>query len=179
MSMVMSYKEFCSMIRKEHSKKVAKVRNSWGVRDAYKYIRKNKWFNIDRPLKEKEFYSIIRTVNNILAGWIAEGKTVTFPERMGSLELKKRERGVSIVGDKLKITYPVDWESTIQLWFKDEEARNNKTLLRFTNGNLYLVKYCKYNATYTNKSFYEFTLNRFIKRSLTENIKKGVTDTLW
>ena len=107
------------MIRKEHSKKVAKVRNSWGVRDAYKYIRKNKWFNIDRPLKEKEFYSIIRTVNNILAGWIAEGKTVTFPERMGSLELKKRERGVSIVGDKLKITYPVDWESTIQLWFKD------------------------------------------------------------
>jgi hypothetical protein len=40
-----------------------KVNNSLGVYDAYKWIRKNKWFNIGRPLKEHEFYSIIRKVN--------------------------------------------------------------------------------------------------------------------
>ena len=43
------------------------INKSWGVYDAYKWIRKNKWFDIGRPLKEDEFYKIIRGINIKLA----------------------------------------------------------------------------------------------------------------
>ena len=36
-----------------------KIRNSIGIYDIYKMLRKNKWLNIGRPLTEHEFYTII------------------------------------------------------------------------------------------------------------------------
>ena len=44
-----------------------KITNSIGVYDLYKLIRKNHWYDIGRPLKEHEFYAIIRKVNSLLA----------------------------------------------------------------------------------------------------------------
>lgn len=156
-----------------------KVTNSYGVYDAYKHIRKNGWYDIERPIKEKEFYSIVRGVNKYFADEISNGNTVVFPSKMGKLELRKGQRGVSLVDGKLKVTYPINWEDTLRLWFEDKQARENKTLLRSENNYVYNVKYCKHDANYENKSFYEFALNRFIKRELKRKINNGQTDTLW
>lgn len=156
-----------------------KVNNSWGVYDIYKFIRKNGWYDIGRPLKEHEFYTIIRGINKLLAENMANGESVTFPEGMGTLELRKFEVGVSIVNGKLKNTYPVDWNKTWQLWYEDEEARKQNILLRNEQKWIYKVKYCVNNATYENKTFYQFTLNRFIKIALKNNIQQGKIDTLW
>lgn len=176
----MSLEDFKTLQLKRCSKdKHFKVRNSFGVYDAYKLIRKNKWFNIGRPLKEKEFYAVVRGVNNLLADNLANGETVTLPEKMGVLELRKWEAGVRLVEGKLKITYPVDWKETWKLWYKDAEARQNNILLRNEQKQVYSIRYNKYRATYENKVFYEFTLNRFIKKALKQNIQKGKTDTLW
>lgn len=175
----MDYKEFNTELRKARVPRKAKVRNSWGIYDCYKHIRKNGWYDIGRPLKEHEFYSIIRSVNKLLADEIANGNEVVFPSRMGKLEIRKFKPGISIVNDKLKITYPVAWEETIRLWFEDEEARNNKTLVRNESPYIYQVRYNKYTANYENKSFYEFSTNRFIKIALGKNVKKGKIDTLW
>lgn len=175
----MDYKEFSNQVRKARIPKHAKVRNSFGVYDCYKYIRKNKWYDIGRPLKEQEFYSIIRGINDLLAEELAQGREVTFPSRMGKLELRKIQTGVSLVDGKLKNTYPIAWEDTLRLWFEDEEARKNKTLLRHETEYVYHIKYNKYNANYENQCFYEFTLNRFIKQALKKNIDKGKIDTLW
>jgi len=155
-----------------------KVTNSFGVYDAYKHIRKNGWYNIGRPVKEKEFYAVIRQVNNLLAKEIAKGNDVRFPERMGLLELRKYERGASFVKGKLRITYPVDWNETLKLWYEDGEAYKNKTLLRTKGKYTYRVKYNVFgdNAKYENKGFYLFTLNRKIKKALKENINQGKVD---
>lgn len=175
----MGFEEFRDKIQKKSQKKHAKVRNSYGVYDVYKVIRKKKWFNIGRPLTEHEFYSIIREVNNLLAEEMAKGNTVVFPLRMGKLELRKRKAGAVISNGKLKVNYPVDWKETLLLWYRDEEAKANKTLIRNECNEVYYVKYNKHNATYENKCFYEFALNRFIKRALKDNIIKGKIDTLW
>lgn len=175
----MEYKEFKEQIVKGRTKKKAKVSNSWGVYDAYKHIRKNGWYNIGRPLKEHEFYSIIRETNNLLAEEIAKGNTIHFPHGMGKLELRKTKRGVYLVEGKIKNTYPVDWDKTLRLWYEDEEAKRNKTLIRNETEYVYEVKYDKYNAKYQNKCFYEFDVNRFIKTELKENIINGKTDALW
>lgn len=175
----MDYTEFRLNLQHARGPKKMRVTDSWGVYDAYKFIRKNKWYDIGRPLKEQEFYAIIRGVNDIMADEIALGKTVKFPCKMGCLELRKFEKGVKIVDGKLKVTYPIDWNETVKLWFEDEEAKKNKTLVRFKDKYIYKVRYDKYNATYDNKLFYQFTLNRFIKQALKENILNGKTDTVW
>lgn len=175
----MTYEEFRKDIQKASTPKKAKVRNSWGVYDAYKHIRKNQWYDIGRPLKEHEFYSIIRGVNNHLAAELSKGNEVHFPSRMGALELRKIQRGVSIVEGKLRNTYPIDWEETLRLWFEDQEQRAAKTLVRKESEYVYHVKYNKHDANYENQCFYEFSLNRTIKKSLKENINKGKIDTLW
>lgn len=175
----MDYKDFKNEVVKNYPGRRAKVRNSWGVYDIYKHIRKNGWYNIGRPLKEQEFYSIIREINKHLAENIANGESVTFPHKMGKLELRKFEKGVSIVDGKLKNTYPIDWENTLMLWYSDEEARKDKILVRDEQKYVYKVRYDKYDATYENKMFYQFVLNRSIKQALKQNIDNRKTDTLW
>ena len=173
------FKEFRNQIVRSRDKKTAKVRNSWGVYDAYKSIRKKGWYDLGRPIKEHEFYGVVRGVNSLLAAEIASGIPITFPSRMGKLELKKTLRGVSIVDNKLRINYPVNWHDTIKLWFEDEEARKNKTLLRDESREGYTIKYNKYDANYENKCFYEFAVNRFIKKALKDEIKNNKIDSLW
>ena len=155
------------------------VRDSWGVYDAYKYIRKNGWYNIGRPVKEHEFYSIIRGINKYLATEIVNGNTVRFPYRMGKLELRKQERGVYFKNNKLRISYPINWNKTLKLWFEDEEARRDKTLVRMENKEVFKVYYNKYTADYNNQCFYDFSLNRSVKVALKENILNNKIDALW
>lgn len=156
-----------------------KIRNSLGVYDIYKIIRKNHWYDIGRPLKEHEFYTIIRSVNKLLAENIANGEDVAFPERMGKLKLIKYPCGVEFIDGKLKNTYPIDWASTKKLWEEDEEEHQKHTLIRYETPVIYRVRYCKEDATYENKTFYQFKLNQFIKKALKQNIITGKTDTLW
>ena len=80
-------------------------------------IRKNHWYNIGRPVTEKEFYAIIRGVNNLLANEIALGHNVIFPERMGRLELRKHPCKATIKNGKLKVNFP-----------KEQEKRARNTL---------------------------------------------------
>ena len=156
-----------------------KVSGSWGIYDAYKLIRKHHWFDIGRPLTEKEFYDIVRQVNNKFADEIAKGTTITFPSKMGKLELRKEKRGVYFNEGKMKVTYPVDWQATLKLWFEDEEAREQKLLIRRNSKNVYKVYFNKYDATFNNKVFYDFTLNRFIKKKLKHNINNGLIDSVY
>lgn len=176
-----TFEEYLSRVvkRKGKGQKHFKVSGSWGIYDAYKLLRKHKWLNIGRPLTEHEFYSIIRGVNDCISEEIVNGQTITFPMRMGKLELRKFPVEVKYVEGKLKIGYPVDWYSTIKLWYEDEEARNSKTLVRNTEKTKYKVLYKKYSANYENQIFYEFILNRFIKEKLRNNIKEGKVDTVW
>ena len=118
----MNYSEFRRQIQNS-SKRCHKVTNSLGSYDAYKYIRKNKWFDIGRPLTEHEFYQIIRRVNNYLAEELVNGNDIIFPNRMGKLELRKRNSlPVIDKNGSLKVTYAIDWDSTLKLWYDDEEA---------------------------------------------------------
>lgn len=174
-----SFEEFRQEVFSRGNRKEHKVKGSVGVYDMYKHIRRNGWYNIGRPVTEKEFYAIVRGVNKLLADEIALGHTVVFPERMGKLEMRKLKRGAFLVDNKLKITYPVNWNDTLRLWYEDEEARKKKTLIRNENEWVYYVKYCKWHANYENKEFYQFKLNSFIKWAMRDNIKSGKTDTIW
>lgn len=174
-----TFKEFRGRVLKRSCKRQSKIRKCIGVYDAYKYIRKNKWYNIGRPLTEHEFYSIIRDINQLLAEELSKGNTVTFPYRMGALELRKSKRGTSIKNGKLNITYPINWDATLKLWYKDKEAMQDKILVRDENNTVYHIRYNKYKAVYNNKIYYHFAVNRIIRQNLRDHIKDGTVDALF
>lgn len=154
-----------------------KVNNSLGVYDAYKWIRKNKWLDIGRPITEHEFYTIIRQVNNLLVENFLKGRDIVLPHRLGTIELRKYETKMSFNNGKLHTNLPIDWDRTLKLWAEDEEAyKEKKMLVKVKEKEIFKVFYNKGKANYNNKSFYEFEVNRDLKRRLKQRIKDGLID---
>lgn len=168
--------DFLNSVKKVNEPRKHKVNNSLGVYDAYKYLRKRKWLNIGRCLTEHEFYSIIRKVNNYLADSFLQGNDIKLPHRMGRIELRKYEVKVSFDGEKVKTNLPIDWDKTLKLWYEDEEAYKEKTLVKVEEKEVFKVYYNKQLADYNNQVFYEFKVNRELKKALKKNIKEGRID---
>ena len=120
--------EFRKKVLKVSESRVYRVNNSYGVYDAYKYIRKNKWFDIGQPVTEHQFYSIIRRMNNLLADTLIHGHDIELPCRMGTIEVRKYDARVSIEDGKVKTNLPIDWDRTLKLWSEDEEAYKEHSL---------------------------------------------------
>lgn len=168
--------EFKSSVLHLNDHRTHKVTGSLGVYNAYKWLRKNKWLNIGRPLTEHEFYSIIRKVNNYLAESFLNGYNIKFPHRMGQLELRKYNADIKIVNGKVKTNLPIDWDRTLKLWYEDEEAYKSKTLVKVEGKEIFKVFYNKCLADYQNMVFYEFKINRDLKRSVRQRVKSGHLD---
>lgn len=171
-----SLNDYIKQKKKVNNKRNHKIKNSFGVYDAYRWIRKNKWLDIERPLTTKEFYSIIRKINLELAKKLSEGKDVILPCNMGKLEIRKTPKNVKIIDGKIKVNLAIDWNETLKLWYSDEEAQNNKTLLKMEEDEIYKIIYNKRLANYNNQTFYTFLPNRDLKIKLKNNIKQGIVD---
>jgi hypothetical protein len=167
---------FRSSILNLKDNRVHKITSSLGVYDAYKYIRKNKWFNIGRPVTEHEFYSIVRRVNNYLAESLLLGHDIVLPCKMGRIELRKYDAKITVDGNKIKSNLPIDWDRTLKLWYEDEESYKNKTLVKVEEKEIFKVYYNRNLADYTNQVFYEFKPNRDLKRRLKQRIKDNKID---
>lgn len=154
-----------------------KVRNSYGVYDAYKYYRKNKPKDPNYILSESQYFNIIRRINLLLCEDLLNGKDIHLPEAMGYIEVRKANLELKEVNGKLKIPYLIDWYKTKALWEEDEEAKRDKILVRFITDTVYMIKYIKRAATFKHKSFYEFKPNRTLKRTLAKQIKQGNFDS--
>ena len=163
------------VLKVDHSRN-HKVKNSIGVYDIYKHIRKNKWYDIGQPITEHQFYTIIRQVNNVLADNLLKGNDIVFPNKMGRLEVRKFEPIIRFDDNKLTVRLPIDWDRTLKLWSEDEEAYKERTLIKMEEKEIFKVYYNRIKADYNNKSFYEFAVNRDLKRRLKQRIKSGNFD---
>lgn len=172
----MTYEEFKSEVQHLSSPRKHKVTNSIGVYSAYKWIRKNRWLNIGRCLTEHEFYSIIRKVNDYLADSFLHGNDIKLPHRMGRIELRKYDVRINLDGEKVKTNLPIDWDKTLKLWYEDEKSYKEKTLVKVEEKEIFKVYYNKQLADYNNQVFYEFNVNRELKKRLKQRIKEGKID---
>ena len=155
--------------------RVHKVKNSLGVYDAYKWLRKNKWLGME-PISEHDFYAIIRAVNKALAKSFLHLGSIKLPLRMGEIILRKYHPSITLQDGKIKTNLPIDWDSTLQLWSEDKESYKKRTLIRIEEKEIFKVLYDKSKALYNNKSFYAFNLNRGIKTALKKQLKNGLLD---
>lgn len=177
MDNIITLSEFKKSVKRVYSPRTYKVTNSYGIRDAFLYLQKNKWFNIGRALPEHAFQKIVREVNNILANDLMNGNSIAFPEHMGILEIRKTPRFVRMEDGKIKTNYRIDWDKTLELWYNDKEARESKTLVRdIENTDRFRILYNRATATYNNKCYTEFLPQRAIRRILAQNVKQGNID---
>ena len=163
------------VLKVDHSRN-HKVKNSIGVYDIYKHIRKNKWYNIGQPITEHQFYTIIRQVNNVLADNLLKGNDIVFPNKMGRLEVRKFEPIIRFDDNKLTVRLPIDWDKTLKLWSEDEEAYKERTLVKMEEKEIFKVCYNKTRADFPNKGFYQLQINRDLKIALKKKIKLGNFD---
>lgn len=174
----MDRKEFMTRVKRARGTRVHKVRNSWGVKDAFYFYRKNRPRDSKFVLSETEYLKIIRSVNNFLRQLMMHGEEVALPEKMGKLELRKRQTVVDFRDGKLRTNLPINWDSTLKLWYDDEQAYSEKRLVRQESKEVYKVYYNKYKADYPNKSFYQFHINRELKKGLRQSIENNEIDAL-
>lgn len=163
------------VLKVDHSRN-HEVKNSIGVYDIYKHIRKNKWYNIGQPITEHQFYTIIRQVNNVLADNLLKGNDIVFPNKMGRLEVRKFEPIIRFDDNKLTVRLPIDWDKTLKLWSEDEEAYKERTLVKMEEKEIFKVCYNKTRADFPNKGFYQLQINRDLKIALKKKIKLGNFD---
>ena len=163
------------ILRYDKHKHKFKVTNSNGSKEAWRWLKKNKWLGLP-PITEKDFGAIINSVNKLHQDRFMEGKDIVFPHYMGRIELRKRESSVRMIDGNLKVDTPIDWKSTLELWFEDEDCRNKKQLVRRNPGFVYIIRYDKNKAKYNNKAFYKFYPARSFKERLKDTINKGNID---
>lgn len=169
-----SLEEFKKRTLKVQGPKKHKIRGSLGIYSGYKYYRKNKPKEHKYILTESQYFAITRRVNDLLAEELISGEEITLPHRMGTLEVRKIERNIRIGKDGEIITnLPIDWDSTLKLWYEDEESYKNKTIVRQECSEIFTIYYSKANANYTNKTYYQFVINRDLKKRFKQKIKDG------
>ena len=175
----MELEEFRKRILKANQKKVKfKVTGSHGTKEAWRWIKKNKWLNIGQPVTEAEFGKIIKAINNTLQDQLIDGRDINLPNRMGRLEIRKYNAKIEYKNNKVVTTLPIDWKRTIELWQEDEESHKAKTLVRFEGIERFSIYYNKGKANYNNKGFYKFVPTRALKRKLRNRIINGGYDAL-
>jgi hypothetical protein len=59
------------------------------------------------------------------------------------LELRKYDASIKIVDGKVKTNLPIDWDKTLKLWYEDEEAYKQRTLIKMEEKEIYKVHYNK------------------------------------
>lgn len=169
------YIEFRSSVQKVNGPRVHKVRNSYGIHDGYRFYRKIKPKDKKYVLIDSQYLAITRRVNNLLAEAILRGEDIILPEGFGRLEIRKYKPSLSINSNgKVRTTLPIDWDRTLRLWYEDKEAFDNKMLVRIESREVFKVYYNRGLAKFPNKSFYQFDINRNIKRDLKNSIKRGL-----
>lgn len=160
------YEEFLNRLQKRGSKPY-KLDHCLGSRDAFHWVRKNKYKALNgKPIDKLLYSQIISEVNKVLIEKMMEGHIIPIPCGMGHLVISRTPAKVEYVDGELKTNYRTDWKRTLQYLYEDEEARNlHKRIMRI-QPYIYRVKYYTRRATYTNKRFYLFRANRSLVRKL-------------
>ena len=146
------------------------VRNSYCLRDAYNWYKKN----APSPVSRDDFSSIIQEVDRRLADAFVLDGSIDFPEGMGGLYIEKRYfKGIKFEKGKMKIGYKVNWAATIQLWKSDKDAFEKRTLVRFDNDFVCRIRYERKYADYTNKTYMSFSTNTFLKKRISAALRNN------
>lgn len=165
------FSDYIAKVKKVSGSRKHSITKSYGVNEAYRHYVKSGGI-----LTRRQYGEVIRYINSYNREELASGKEIKLPCGFGTLALRKSKRGIKEVDGKLTITYPVDWESTLKLWYEDEEARQRKQLVKSISDTVFMVVYPNKGRTYSNSPFYGFAPGRKLKIRLKDRVKENSVD---
>ena len=164
--LMMTYQGFLNRLQKRGSKPHT-ISHCLGVRDAWKWVRRNRWKRLEGNTCSQALYScIINMVNQLLMEQLIEGHRIDIPQGMGSLYLASIPARIALDGGELKTNYRTDWPRTLKLWYEDDEARESHRTVKRIQKDIVFIRYDKRTAKYTNRRFYLFRANRSLVRKV-------------
>lgn len=164
--------EFRRKVLKIDGPRVHKITNSVGLKEAYQWCKKNKLEGIGtKDMTECMFYKVISTVHKKAIEELYQGHSFKLPGRMGKFEVRVVKKYLYMKDGKVVTNRRIDWPATLALWCEDEEAREEKILVRRNDNINVYVFYDRSRAEYTNKHFVKFRPTRTILKHLTELVK--------
>lgn len=167
------YEDFLGKLQKRGSKP-HKIQHCLGSRDAFHWVRKNKWKALDGIPCDKLFYSqIIHAVHQELVDLMLEGHTVELPYQMGELLINCIPARVGYKEGELKNNYMTDWKKTLEFLYEDKDALGQHKRVKRILPYIYQIRYYKRKAKYSNRRFYSFRANRSLRKLLGKAIGKG------
>lgn len=172
----MTLKEFRDSRISGHRGK-GRVSNSYGVYDYYKFYRKNREKGPRWSITEGEYYALIRQVNQILATELIEKGRLELPFKMGLVEYRKVPR--TVYQDKdghYKSNVKINWDKTFELWYNDEQAYKDKTIVKYDTEDIAKNLYVKTKADFPNKWFYTFLPQKEISIAFIKRRPNGFSD---
>ena len=132
--------------------------------DHFSYYRKQGG-RLTRP----QFNYVIDQMHAMYADNISRGIVVKLPANLGRLILEGKRRGMYIVDGKIRNNYCIDWGKTRKLWEEDEEARNNKTLVKKIDDSSAAVRWDIKHRFFKNRVAYRFAPVRSLTIMANEN----------
>jgi hypothetical protein len=98
------------------------------------------------------------------------GYIFKLPQRLGRIEMRKSKKEVKIdKNGKVINKLPINWQATKKLWAENEQAKERKIKIRYTNehtgGYVFRPRYIKNTANFKNKSLYKMSINREMRRN--------------
>ena len=143
-----------------------KIKNCMGSRDAWKWVRKNKWKALDgKPFDQSLYSKVIDLVNRILAEKLLEGHRIILPCAMGEISLVSVPTKLYYEDGKYKNNYSTDWKKTLQFWQEDKEAERRRVRIKKISSRKVTLRYSKRDSRFNNQRFYLFRANRSLVRS--------------
>ncbi len=171
------FKEFIKKVKNVSGNRKHKICNSFGFNFFFGYYRKNKPLDKEFVLNGSTYSSIINEMNIGVADKLLENKSIKLPCSLGVLSVVKNQTDTWIDSDgNLKTTKKVDMASTLKLWYEDEDAMRNKTLVRFDNEYTFKIMLDKRRSKVKNKMYFHFAPNRDLKIKLKNNINNSNYD---
>lgn len=156
----------------DYKQRIHRIKADYGISNYYKFYKQK----YDQDVTSTLFNKILTEYNTGIIDLVIENNLAFYMPFLGlELFIKKDKRKPRIVNGKLINNVPVDWQATNKLWDKDEEAKEKKILVRFTNSHTsgYVFRiYCKkFKARIKNKHLYKFKPSRRFQRTLSARIK--------
>lgn len=174
----MEYKSFLRQLQKQGSKP-HRISHCYGVRDAWKWVRKNQWKALKGTHCSSSTYgAIINLTNKLLVEMLFEGHRIPLPYRMGTLELIATPASIKSLGGEVKSNYRTDWKKTLEYWHEDKEALQQRKRIKRVQKFIYSFYYSKHTAAYRNQRYYQFRVNRSLVRLLGEKIENEKLNAL-
>ena len=155
-----------------------KIKSDINTPEQYKYYLKENCENKDSLfyITKHEYTEFLKLFfNEFMEELLFDNTQIQLPYHTGMVSIRKYDQKITIKDGKIISNLPVDWNSTLKLWDSDEQAKEDKKLVKFLNKNrtIYKFVYLKSQAKFKNKYFYWFKPTRTNKQKLAGAIKQN------